>query len=166
MAPHRWYRLPLLAGCVVMVGACLATVAPPPPPPADLANPGAVTAAVHLMEGVFGTPAIQSLATFGPLMSIAAGPPTAPTAASPKACGAVHPSPASAGWPPALGTAGAIPDSLFRHVFVYDSASGSYLLTGDLTGPPDGVRFLLDAVDSTGRPTAPPDAHRWSAPHG
>ncbi len=38
---------------------------------------------------------------------------------------------------------------------MYDNASGFYHLTPDTSGPTDGVRFELDAVDGSGRPIVP-----------
>jgi hypothetical protein len=119
---------------------------------------------MHVMEGAFGTPAIRSLSTFGPKMAVLAVQSGAASRAVPAVCapaGALFltaPAPALRG---GGSTAGAIPDSLLRHVFVYDSAAGSYRPTADTSGPAGGVRFLLDAVDSTGRPTAPSTNVGW-----
>jgi hypothetical protein len=162
MVPLAWLRWRVLPGFAIMAAACLASEAPPPPL-LDQADPAGISTGIHIMEGAFGTPAIRSLSTFGPKMAVLA---VRSGAAAPVVCAPAG-APFLSATTPALGeggggvTASAIPDSLFRHVYVYDSTSGSYQRTADTSGPTGGVLFLPDAVDSIGRPTGPSTNVGW-----
>jgi hypothetical protein len=109
----------------------------------NLTDPAAVSAAVAGFDSVLAAPVMQSFLTLAPLLSISGTPLPAATVARSATCGAVASDGLAAA--PAF-VSGSIPDSVLRHVFVYDSATARYRLTADTSGPSAGVRFLLYRV--------------------
>ena len=147
MRSSVWRRVRLGAYAVLTLTACDAgSTAPPPPPLPPLSDPAAVSAAILAIDSAFGTPAIQSLALTGALMTVGPAPAAASAAATLAACAATPASPPAAAGSP-LFPAGVIPDSLLRRVFVYDTLARAYRPSSAASGPPSGVRFLLYGLD-------------------
>jgi hypothetical protein len=99
---------------------------------------------------------LTGLTTLAPILSIAGERilfPAAPTGER-AICAGVRPMPSAVG--PIAATGAVLPDSDYRRVFAYDTASRRYQRSTDTSGPDSGVRFLLYAVDTLAqRPLLP-----------
>jgi len=154
-----------IACCTVALGAC--DKSPAAPATSAGFDPAAANAALAVVTGVSGTTAMQSLTVLSRLLKVAAAPPLATPPAPAIACApavpgtrTLPPSPAAAG-PLAPLTTGLIADSLFRHVFVYDTTTRAYAPSADTSGPAGGIRFLLYGVTSYGLPATPLAIDGW-----
>jgi len=148
-----------LACCALALGACEKS----PAAPATSAgfDPAAVSAALSVVNGVFGTPAMQSLAALSPLLKVAAAPPLTAGSAAGIACAPAAARTTVAAAPRSTQVTSLIADSLFRHVFVWDSAASAYRAGSDSSGPSGGIRFVLYDVSSYGLPTLPLTSDGW-----
>jgi len=154
-----------IACCGLALGAC--EKSPAAPATSGGFDPAAASSALAVVTGVAGTTAMLSLTALSPLLKVAAAPPLATPPAPAIACApavprsaARPPSPAAAGPLAPLAT-GLIADSLFRHVFVYDTATRAYVVSADTTGPAGGIRFLLYGVNSYSLPASPLAIDGW-----
>jgi hypothetical protein len=151
-----------LACCAIALGGCDRHPAAPqaPPPPAGF-NVAAVDSAVATVSALFGTPAVRSLTALSALLVPAAASialrAAVPTAACAPVAGRAIPVIPVASRNPA----GLIADSLFRRVFVYDTAAHAYRAGTDTSGPPSGIRFVLYNVSSYGLPVVPLSPDGW-----
>lgn len=160
----RWCWTACFACGALASGGCdknPAATAPPPQPAFDAAS---VDSGIAMLDQAFGTPAIRSLAALSPLVTAAATPAPATLTASSAACRASAAPPDMPAEPPALRTAAGtaatlagnlIADSLFRRVFVYDTAARGYRLSSDSSGPAGGIRFVLYTLNGYALPVVP-----------
>ena len=123
--------------------------------PLPWSDAASVSAGVARMDSVLATPAMQGVIALGGLMTT-----RSPAASFAERCGqsaaaSVHRAEAAAG-----GT-GPIADSLYGHVFAWDTAAGGYRVGADSGGPAGGVRFLLYALNPYGRPSLPLTGVGW-----
>jgi hypothetical protein len=122
-----------------------------PPGSADLTDPAVVSAEVATLDSAFAAPVTQAYLALAPVMSVASG--FAPGSTAPSTvfrstvCAAPF-APVAPPTPVSAGVATTFPDSILRHVFTWDSASASYQLTPDLSGPLGGIRFLIYRVST------------------
>jgi hypothetical protein len=149
----RWRRLARLACCATALAGCDKSPAEPPAAVAAF-DAAAVESGLAIVNQVFGMPAIQSLSALGPLLTVPAASPIAPGAPA-VACGVPATRTAAAAVPAAPRAADLIADSLFRRVFVYDTAARAYRLGADTSGPAGGIRFVLYTLNGYGLPVVP-----------
>ncbi|HXY18680.1 MAG TPA: hypothetical protein VEH83_01645 [Gemmatimonadales bacterium] len=149
------------AGCDT--GAAKST-APAPP---TFTDASAVSAGIATLDSVLATPPLLGLIAMGGLM-VATSTPAQPAVTAALSCASVGRAagPAAAAFPARdarapLGQASLIADSLYGHVFVYDTAAGGYRLAADTGGPAQGVRFLLYAVNQYARALIPLTTVGW-----
>jgi hypothetical protein len=152
----------LLSTCV-----SISDTSPPPPPPpphgpfADFRHPDSATNVVAIVEAALAAPAVRSFVTFAPSLSVGGGHAPVPAAViGSLRCVGSGPSRSVVNALPGPALS-AIPDSVLSYVFAYDSASQLFKPTATTGGPPNGVRFLLDQVDSSGRPSYPLTTVGW-----
>jgi len=158
-AGSRWRRLAPLACCALALGAC--EKSPAAPATTGGFDPAAVSAAVAVMHGVLGTPTMQSLAALSPLLKVAAAPPIATAPAAGIACAPPAARTTPAAGPLAPQASSLIADSLFRRVFVWDTAANAYRAGADTSGPAGGIRFVLYGVTSYALPVVPLTSDGW-----
>ncbi|HEY2805026.1 MAG TPA: hypothetical protein VGI92_04125 [Gemmatimonadales bacterium] len=156
-----------VAGRVVkllVVGACALAGchhdAAAPVVQAPFADAAAISASMYILDSTLASAGMQSLAGLGQFMQAAAPASSSAPAGSfaPAACGAGMGAAGAAGAAPLFAPASGgslIADSLRRHVYVLVPPFASYTRTSDTSGPVNGVRFRLYAVDTMGVAIAP-----------
>ncbi len=155
----------LAAAAIVLATACSESSGP-----AHLVDPVSTAAKVSAVDSVFSVPTIDAFTSIGDLMDPARG--LAPAASLLRA---TQPRPYASGYAGAAqrfrafeeggaslsvgGSAlagGLIPDELKGKTFEWDVAVGHYVVTDRPGAPPDGVRFILYAINPiTRRPAEP-----------
>ena len=155
----RWRRFALLVSGAIASGGCdkSPTAAAPPVAAFDAAR---LDSGLAILTGVFDLPAIRSLSALGPLFTI----PTVgsfASAAATTACRASAAPAAAAASPSAPRAGGLIADSLFRRVFVYDTAARGYRVSADTSGPAGGIRYVLYTVNNYALPAIPLSPDGW-----
>lgn len=164
-------RIPWLAG--VASAALFAGCSEGPTTPDTLSNPIATSASVAAFDSAFAAPAVRSLMVLAGSIS-----PTAPAGLARAAAllgvtqrGLPRPGESPYAWSARRAqllrqmapqfsaprtNVTIIPDSLRGSVFRWDSAASEYYRAQTTGGPPNGVRFILYAVnDSTGQISYP-----------
>lgn len=153
----RWLTAGATAAGLVLAAACSDSNGP-----GKLTNPAAVTADLASLDSAFSTAAFESFSAISPMIgSTAAGLSTAalvievtrPAAPAPKQSAYLRTVergrrlqqlvPTGA----ALVANGIFPDSLKGKTFEYDTASNSYVVTARTGADPNGVRFILCAIE-------------------
>lgn len=137
------------------------------PSPSPFAGASAVSAGVATLDSVLATAPVLGLLAMGGLMQTASAAET-PAGSAALACVVAArsaASPVTTTPPPAAAASDVdttlIPDTVYGHVFVYDTAAGTYRLGSDTGGPAQGVRFLIYAVNSYDRPLVPLATVGW-----
>jgi len=152
--------LPLVAGCAAVAGGCLSRPVAPELS-GDLTDPRAVSVGVRTLEAPFETAAIRSLTFFAPVITTGSAAAALRAGAGQRTCAGSGVAPLPALPFPAAGAAAPFPDSLLRRVFVWDTGAVAYSASRDTSGPPDGVRFTLYALDNLGGIALPLAADGW-----
>lgn len=164
-------RIPWLAG--VASAALFAGCSEGPTTPATLSNPTATSASLAAFDSAFAAPAVRSLMVFAGSISPTAPAGLARAAALLGVTQRVLPRPGESPYArsarraqllrqmaPQFSASGTnvtiIPDSLRGSVFRWDSSATAYYRAQTTGGPPNGVRFILYAVnDRTGQISYP-----------
>ncbi|HXF95836.1 MAG TPA: hypothetical protein VNI61_07000 [Gemmatimonadales bacterium] len=158
---------PLARLVVAGLGAVLATAACSDSTAPTFSDPAAISADLQQVEGAFSAPVYQSFSGLSEYMAPGGGPVASALmrAASPEALlDRDAPRDAAAAEQlralvPSLSgpLAGPIiPDTLYGRVYVWDETAGHYVRDPNQTGPANGVRFILYAVNpDTHLPTSP-----------
>lgn len=158
-------RLPRILAAVALgfAAACSESAGP-----AKLADPLTTAAKVNAVDSVFSVPAIDAFTSVGDLIDPASG--LAPAASMLRATQPEAPGPRLSGYAGAAqryrefsnlsfsptSTLGLIPDELKGKTFEWDVALHRYVVTDRPGAPPDGVRFILYAINPiTRRPAEP-----------
>ena len=154
--------LALATGCDKGAAASAA-----PPSSASFPDPAAVSAGIATLDSVLATPPLLGLMAMGGLM-VATSAPAQPAVTAVLSCAGVRTAtdPGAAAYVASdaratPGPASLIADTLFGHVFAYDTAAGGYRLASDTGGPAQGMRFLIYAVNQYSRPLIPLTTVGW-----
>jgi hypothetical protein len=163
-----WRAMACLAWCAVWLVGCDKSPAAPPHVTPGGFDPAGLDSGLAIVSGVPGTPVMQSLTALSPLLIPAAAASAARAATSALACGPVADRlivGSSATIPvaavAAMATGGLIADTLYRRVFVYDTAAKAYRASTDTSGPQNGIRYVLYDVSAYGLPTVPLTPDGW-----
>lgn len=162
-----WRAMACLAWCAVWLVGCAKSPAAPPPVTTGGFDPAGLDSGLAIMSGVLDTPVMQSLSALSPLLIPAAAPSAARAATSALACApaadrsTLGPSATVPLAAAAAATTALIADSLFRRVFVFDTAAKAYRASTDTSGPQNGIRYVLYDVSAYGLPTVPLTTDGW-----
>ena len=156
----RWHRAVLVACGAVASGGCDKNPAAAPPPVAAF-DAARLDSGLASLTQVFDLPAIRSLSALATLFTVPTAAAYAPSAAAAIACRASVAPTAMAAGTSAPRAERLIADSLFRRVFVYDTAARAYRLGADTGGPAGGIRYLLYTVNSYALPALPLSPNGW-----
>src|SRR5438309_6956635 len=152
-----------LLGCCFALSACNSATAP-----VSLSDPVATAAQAAALDSAFAAPVVASFQSLG--SSIHPAPPVVHAAA--RALGVVRPQAGADRYAvlaaegralqqivPSFASFGAtsiFPPTLLGSVFSWDPTSHGYVQSSSTGGPPNGIRFLLYAIDPfTGEPATP-----------